>query len=48
MIIDDKFLAFSKLKKGTFPDFAGVANEVAVYAATGKVPPHWAFAALPQ
>jgi hypothetical protein len=42
VIIDDKWTAYSKLAKGTFPDFAAVANEVAAYAATGKVPSTWA------
>jgi hypothetical protein len=39
--VNKTYLAFSKLEKRTFPDFAGLAKEIAEFAATGKVPDHW-------
>ena len=38
--VDGK-LAYSKLRTGTFPDFAGTASAVAEYGKTGTVPPSW-------
>ena len=39
--VDDKFVAYSKLASGKFPDFAAVAKEIAEFGASGKAPAHW-------
>ena len=37
----DGALAYSKLSKGTFPDFPALAAEIASYAQSGAKPAHW-------
>lgn len=34
-------VAHSKLGRGTFPDFEGVADDVHAYVTEGKMPPKW-------
>lgn len=40
VVVDGK-LAYSKLSKGVFPDFARLADEIAAYAKSGSVPAGW-------
>ncbi len=37
VVVDDTYVAYSKLGKGAFPDFAGLAVEIDAYCKTGKV-----------
>ena len=38
VVVDDKFVAYSKLSKGSFPNFAAVAAEIAEYGKSGAAP----------
>ena len=40
--VDGKFVAYSKLASGKFPDFAAVAAEIAEIGKSGKAPATWA------
>lgn len=42
VIVDDRMQAYSKLTKGVFPNFSGLAAELAAFASTGTVPATWA------
>lgn len=37
-----RYLAWSKLAKGTFPDFAELGRQVAAYASSNEAPATWA------
>ena len=39
--VDDKFLAYSKLAAGVFPNYAAVAAEIAEFAKSGSAPASW-------
>ncbi len=41
VIADDKYLAYSKVATGVFPDFAALAQQIASYAGSGSVPNGW-------
>jgi hypothetical protein len=42
VVVDDKFVAYSKLAKGAFPNFAEVAAQIAEYGKSGAAPAEWA------
>jgi hypothetical protein len=39
--VDGKYVAYSKLASGSFPDFKAVAAEVAAFAKSGTAPASW-------
>lgn len=41
-VVVDGMLAYSKIATGSFPDFKGLASEIATFASTGAVPKTWA------
>lgn len=45
VVVEDgatRYLAWSKLAKGTFPDFSELGRQVAAYASSHAVPATWA------
>lgn len=39
--VDEKYVAYSKLTKGNFPDFKIVAKEISDFAKSGTAPSTW-------
>lgn len=41
VVVNEKYLAWSKLEKRTFPEWTPLAEEVAAFAKSGVVPATW-------
>jgi len=39
--VDGKYIAFSKVATGAFPDYKALAKTIAEYAKSGKAPADW-------
>lgn len=42
IIVNSKYLAYSKLSTGKFPDAGELASDIAAFATTGETPDGWA------